>query len=78
MSQDPRQKHPKPPYPSQQQEPPGLESEMDPMPDYGEESYKGSGKLRERRRSLPAATAASVVPWHWPSPARGPTSLSPI
>ncbi|MGZ3302194.1 MAG: glucose 1-dehydrogenase [Isosphaeraceae bacterium] len=46
MSQDPREKGPKPPQPSQQQEPPGLESEMDPKPDYGEESYKGSGKLK--------------------------------
>ena len=45
MSQDPREKHPKPPHPPQQQEPPGLESEMDPKPDYGEGSYKGSGKL---------------------------------
>ena len=46
MPQDPREKGPKPPHPSQQQEPPGLESEMDPKPDYGEESYKGSGKLK--------------------------------
>jgi NAD(P)-dependent dehydrogenase (short-subunit alcohol dehydrogenase family) len=45
MSQDPREKGPKPPHPSQQQEPPGLESKMDPKPDYGEDSYKGSGKL---------------------------------
>src|SRR4029079_4731187 len=46
MSQDPREKHPKGPQPSQQQEPPGLESEMEPAPDYGEKSYKGSGKLK--------------------------------
>src|SRR4051794_4266002 len=46
MAQDPREKHPKPPQPSQQQEAPGLESEMDPKPDYGEKSYKGSGKLQ--------------------------------
>jgi NAD(P)-dependent dehydrogenase (short-subunit alcohol dehydrogenase family) len=45
VPQDPREKGPKPPHPSQQQDPPGLESEMDPKPDYGEESYKGSGKL---------------------------------
>lgn len=45
MPQDPRSRGPKPPQPSQQQEPPGLESEMDPKPDYGEETYKGSGKL---------------------------------
>src|SRR4051794_23286679 len=48
MSQDPREKHAKPPQPAQQQEPPGLESEMDPKPDYGETSYKGSGKLQGR------------------------------
>src|SRR5215213_7986201 len=45
MTQDPREKGPKPPHPTKQQEPPGLESEMDPRPDYGEDSYKGSGKL---------------------------------
>src|SRR3954454_21004083 len=45
MPQDPRERGPKPPHPFQQQEPPGLESEMDPKPDYGEEGYKGSGKL---------------------------------
>jgi len=46
MSEDPRERGPKPPQPSQQQEPPGLESKMDPKPDYGEDTYKGSGKLK--------------------------------
>jgi NAD(P)-dependent dehydrogenase (short-subunit alcohol dehydrogenase family) len=46
MPQDPRERGPKPPYPEQRQEPPGLESEMDPKPDYGEGTYKGSGKLK--------------------------------
>ena len=36
----------KPPHPEQQQDVPGLESEMDPKPDYGENSYRGSGKLK--------------------------------
>ncbi len=45
MFEDPKDRGPKPPYPSQQQGPPGLESDMDALPDYGEESYKGSGKL---------------------------------
>lgn len=45
MSQDPREKEPKPPFPKQPQEPPGLESEMTPAPDYGEDSYRGSGRL---------------------------------
>src|SRR5215207_9239156 len=44
-AQDPKDSGPKPPYPEQQQEPAGLESEMEPRPDYGEESYRGSGKL---------------------------------
>lgn len=37
--------HPKPPYPSQKQPMPGLTSKMDPRPDHGELSYKGSGRL---------------------------------
>lgn len=45
MAEDPREKHPRPPQPAQQQDIPGLESEMMPQPDYGENSYKGSGKL---------------------------------
>jgi NAD(P)-dependent dehydrogenase (short-subunit alcohol dehydrogenase family) len=31
--------------PKQQQEPPGVQSVMDPVPDCGEDSYRGSGKL---------------------------------
>jgi NAD(P)-dependent dehydrogenase (short-subunit alcohol dehydrogenase family) len=46
MSENPQDKEPKPPFPDQPQEPPGLESEMTPAPDYGEQSYKGSGKLK--------------------------------
>ena len=34
--------------PGQTQEIPGLESAMDPRPDYGEQSYRGSGKLTGR------------------------------
>lgn len=46
--QDPTSKYPQPEYPEQIQEHPGLESEMEPRPDYGEESYRGSGKLEGR------------------------------
>jgi NAD(P)-dependent dehydrogenase (short-subunit alcohol dehydrogenase family) len=42
---DPRELEAKPPFPEQEQEQVGLESEMEPRPDYGEESYRGSGKL---------------------------------
>jgi NAD(P)-dependent dehydrogenase (short-subunit alcohol dehydrogenase family) len=33
-------------FPAQEQQPPGLESEMNPQPDYGADSYRGSGKLQ--------------------------------
>jgi NAD(P)-dependent dehydrogenase (short-subunit alcohol dehydrogenase family) len=44
----PRERGPKPPHPTQQLEAPDLESDMDPKPDYGEDSYEGSGKLKGR------------------------------
>jgi NAD(P)-dependent dehydrogenase (short-subunit alcohol dehydrogenase family) len=42
--QDPTTKYPKPPFKHQEQPWPGLASKMDPVPDHGEESYKGSGR----------------------------------
>lgn len=38
-------KRPEPPYSSPQQPMPGLTARMEPKPDHGETSYKGSGKL---------------------------------
>ena len=46
---DPTSKYPKPPYPEQHQPWPGLASRMQPRPDHGEESYKGSGRLKGRK-----------------------------
>ena len=46
---DPRDKYPKPPYKKQSQPWPGLASQMDPPPDHGETSYRGSGRLAGRR-----------------------------
>ncbi len=42
-----RKKSEKPPFPEQPQEPPGTVSAMEPTPDHGEESYRGSGKLTD-------------------------------
>lgn len=39
------QKFPTPPFPEQQQPVPGVQSRMDPVPDCGEQSYKGHGRL---------------------------------
>src|SRR5919108_358748 len=44
-TQSPTEPEPKPPYPRQSQPYPGRESEMRPRPEYGEQSYQGSGRL---------------------------------
>lgn len=43
--QDPREAGPKPPFPQPLIEPPGMTSEMNPIPDHGEKSYQGNGLL---------------------------------
>jgi len=45
----PTMDYPKPPFPKQQQPWPGLCSRMQPKPDHGETSYKGSGRLLGRK-----------------------------
>ena len=47
--EDPRSKYPKPPFKEQTQPWPGLASKMDPKPDHGETSYRGSGRLAGRK-----------------------------
>ena len=46
---DPRSRYPKPPFRRQEQPWPGLASRMDPRPDHGETSYRGSGRLAGRK-----------------------------
>lgn len=41
--------YPKPPFPTQSQSIPGKTARMDPKPDHGESSYKGSGRLAGKR-----------------------------
>jgi NAD(P)-dependent dehydrogenase (short-subunit alcohol dehydrogenase family) len=47
--QDPRTQHPAPELPGGDQDPPGLTSAMPDKPDHGEESYRGCGRLTNRR-----------------------------
>src|SRR4051812_20516089 len=47
--EDPTKKYHKPPFKPQSQDWPGLVSKMDPRPDHGEKSYKGSGRLAGRK-----------------------------
>ncbi len=42
-------RYPKPPFPVQRQPWPGLASRMNPRPDHGETSYKGSGRLAGKK-----------------------------
>ncbi|MGI4831960.1 MAG: SDR family oxidoreductase [Janthinobacterium lividum] len=46
---NPTTKYPRPPFKGQSQPFPGLASQMDPRPDHGETSYKGSGRLQGRK-----------------------------
>jgi len=46
---DPTTKYPKPPFNKQSQPWPGLAGKMDPRPDHGETSYRGSGRLAGRK-----------------------------
>jgi NAD(P)-dependent dehydrogenase (short-subunit alcohol dehydrogenase family) len=46
---------PKPPFPEQQQPMPGSSRAMDPQPDYGETSYKGSGRLPGKKAIITGA-----------------------
>lgn len=49
LPEDPTTKYPRPPFKEQSQPWPGLASKMDPKPDHGEKSYKGSGRLKGRK-----------------------------
>ena len=45
---DPRNAERKPPQPAQEQRPTGREADMDPKPDYGQDSYRGHARLQDR------------------------------
>ncbi|GBU19199.1 MULTISPECIES: SDR family oxidoreductase [Methylobacterium] len=40
---------PRPPFPDQRQPMPGTTAAMDPRPDHGEDSYRGSGRLADKK-----------------------------
>jgi len=49
-AKDPVAEYPRPPLPKpERQEPPGLAGVMNPRPDHGEKSYRGSGRLAGRK-----------------------------
>ncbi|MFE2570478.1 SDR family oxidoreductase [Streptomyces mirabilis] len=54
MSDAPRSqpRQPEPDFPQQDQEHPGWTGPMDPPPDHGEDSYRGTGRLQDRKAVL--------------------------
>jgi NAD(P)-dependent dehydrogenase (short-subunit alcohol dehydrogenase family) len=46
--QHPTDAQPTPPFPEQEQEPPGSEAQMRPLADHGEDSYVGTGRLTDK------------------------------
>ncbi|WP_286857007.1 MULTISPECIES: SDR family oxidoreductase [Sphingobacterium] len=52
---NPHTKYPVPPFPKQEQEVPGVEAEMKPQADHGEESYIGTGKLKDAKAIITGA-----------------------
>ncbi|PUV24255.1 MULTISPECIES: SDR family oxidoreductase [Sphingobacterium] len=52
---NPHTKYPVPPFPKQKQEVPGVELEMKPQADHGEESYIGTGKLKDAKAIITGA-----------------------
>ena len=55
QSNNPVEKQPHPPFGEQEQKAPGLESEMDPKPDFGEGTYRGTGKLEGKNAIITGA-----------------------
>lgn len=53
--QNPLEQYPKPDFPKQPQPVPGLAAKMDPLPDHGETSYKGFGRLKGRKALVTGA-----------------------
>jgi NAD(P)-dependent dehydrogenase (short-subunit alcohol dehydrogenase family) len=47
--------HPKPPFPRQKQPMPGFTAKMNPVPDHGETSYKGAGRLDGKKAIITGA-----------------------
>ncbi len=55
LAPDPRARYPKISPPQQRQPEPGLDSELDPTADHGEQTYQGSGRLKGRRALITGA-----------------------
>jgi len=66
--------YPTPPFPEQQQPMPGFTGRMDPVPDHGELSYRGSGRLAGKRAVITGGDSGigRAVAIAYPMRARAP------
>ena len=66
--QDPRSQYPAPPFPKQPQPAPGLTPEMNPVPDHGEASYRGFGRMEGVRALITGGDSgigrATAIAYH--------------
>ena len=66
--QDPRTQYPRPPFPRQPQDAPGLTTKMDPAPDHGEDSYRGFGRMEGVRALITGGDSvigrAAAIAYH--------------
>jgi ABC transporter substrate binding protein len=53
--------HAKPPFPKQKQPMPGKTDVMEPVPDHGETSYRGSGRLAGKKAIITGAAAGGLM-----------------
>jgi hypothetical protein len=70
--------HAKPPFPKQKQPMPGKTEAMDPVPDHGENSYSGSGRLAGKKAIITGADSGIGERLRSPMRARVPTCSFPI
>lgn len=59
---------------AQQQSVPGVQAQMDPIPDCGENSYQGSGKLLGKNAIITGGDSGSAARSRSRSHAKAPTS----
>ncbi len=69
---------PVPDFPAQEQPFPGLAQKMDPLPDHGETSYRGAGRLSGKRALITGGDSGIGAAQRSPLPARVRTSPSAI
>jgi hypothetical protein len=85
-SYNPLDKYPAPPFKRDSQSWPGLASRMDPPPDHGERTYRGSGRLTGRKALITGGDSGmggAARHWFVRMPAKhisesGPRRLNPV